>query len=271
MAMVQGIQNLKDDVMINHRDGHNLHKDELRTDLCILLDELKRIGSSMVAELENFMDATIAQPALDQIPDLQDWIRRVERVKAAACALQGPQKSVPQPRKKGAGLKYIVGCNGEAPKMQAIHCAFARMAVQEMSKNGSVSGSQLVEIWNTKYAPVWSSRTSRPKGHGGKAGSGLATNFFSNQLFRMGDLRDIASGNKLYPVELTDDDNDDADADEEDDVDGDPSPACGRRECNPAKVDDEDTSRVRSGKRRRPSPPPKGTQPAAERPPKPAA
>ncbi len=173
MAMAQ-----KDDIMINHRDGHNLHKDELRTDLYILLDELKRIGSSMVAELEHFMDATIAQPALDQILVLQDWIRRAERVKAAACALQGPQKSVPQPRKKGArgGLKYPVACNGEPPKMQAIHCAFAGMAVQEIRKNKSVPASQLIQIWNINYAPAWISRMSRAKCHGRKIGTGFATN-----------------------------------------------------------------------------------------------
>ena len=75
MAMAQGIQNLKDDI------EHNLHKDDLRADLCILLEELKQIGSYMVAEIERFMDATSAQPALDQIPNLQGWIWRAEKGK----------------------------------------------------------------------------------------------------------------------------------------------------------------------------------------------
>jgi hypothetical protein len=219
----------------------------------------------------------------------------VQNVKASSCEFQGPQslqrglqKKVPQQKKKG-GLKYIVERNGEAPKMQAIHCAFAKMAVEEMHKHRNVSCRHFVLEWNAKYAPKWSKKTSRPKGHGGKAGSGQATNFFSNQLFSLEDLQAIAGGYSPYPVELTDDDDDDADADEEADADGDPSPARGRREYNPAKVaakpgsrqrdtaneyevddDDEDTPRVRSVKRRRPNPPPEGTQPAAEGPPKPA-
>ncbi len=95
MAMAPAIQNLKDDV------EHELYKDDLRADLCILLDELKQIGgSSMVAEIEHFLDATIARPALDQIPYLQGWIRRAEKGKEAL--QRAPQKSVPQPRKKGA-------------------------------------------------------------------------------------------------------------------------------------------------------------------------
>ncbi len=62
----------------------------------MLLDELKQIGSSMVAEIEKLLDATFAQPALHQIRNLQGWIRRVEKVirrvekvKASACEFQG--------------------------------------------------------------------------------------------------------------------------------------------------------------------------------------
>ncbi len=90
-------------------DNYDEYKDELRADLYMLLDELKRIGSSMVAEIEKFLDATFAQPALHQSPNLQGWIRRVEKVKASACEFQGPQslqrapqKKVPQQKNKGA-------------------------------------------------------------------------------------------------------------------------------------------------------------------------
>ena len=239
MAMAQGIQNLKDDV------EPEFHKDDLRLDLCILLDELKQIGgSSIVAEIERFMDAASALPALDQIPKLQGWIRHAEKGKEAL--QRAPQKSVPQPRKKGArgGLRYPAVCNGEPPKMQAIHCAFAEMAVQELRQNKSVIASQLVQLWNNHYAPEWRSRMSRPKCHGGKIGTGYATNYFSNQLFTMGILRDIASGKLPLPVELTVDDDDDADADEGDDDNGE---------------DNEGTWTPESSrKRRRPNPPPEG-------------
>ncbi len=52
------------------------------------------------------------------------------------------------------GLKYIVGRNGEAPKMQAIHCAFARMAVEEIHKN-SLAGAALIQIWNARHSAAW--------------------------------------------------------------------------------------------------------------------
>jgi hypothetical protein len=148
MAMAQAIQDVNhviDEEMIDNRDEQ---KDDLRAELYMLLDELKRIGSSIVPDVEHFLAATIAQPALDQIPKLRGWIRRAEKFKTIACALQcpqslqrAPQKTLPQPRKKGArgGLTYIVGYNGEAPKMQAIHCVFAKMAVEEMRKHCNVS------------------------------------------------------------------------------------------------------------------------------------
>ncbi len=52
-------------------------------------------------------------------------------------AAQQLQQTALVPQKKGresfrGGLKYIVGLDGEAPKMAVIHCAFAEMAANEM-------------------------------------------------------------------------------------------------------------------------------------------
>jgi hypothetical protein len=69
--MAQAIQDMNDEEMIDNRDEQ---KDDLRVELYMLLDELKRIGSSIVLEVEKFLDATFAQPALHQIPKLQGWI-----------------------------------------------------------------------------------------------------------------------------------------------------------------------------------------------------
>jgi hypothetical protein len=44
MAMAPAIQNVKDDVMINN---HDECKDDLRTNVYILLEELKRVGSGI--------------------------------------------------------------------------------------------------------------------------------------------------------------------------------------------------------------------------------
>ncbi len=75
----------------------------------MLLDEFKRIRSSIVPEVEHFLAATIAQSALCQIPKLQGWIRRGQKVKASSCEFQGlqslqrgQQKKVLQQKKKGA-------------------------------------------------------------------------------------------------------------------------------------------------------------------------
>jgi hypothetical protein len=125
-----------------------------------------------------------------------------------ASSYQGPaaqqlQQRAQVPQQRG-GLKYILGRNGEAPKMLAIHCVFAKMAVEEMQTNMKTSGNALIHICNSRHAPAWSYKASKRKVHGRKAGNGLADLFFSNQLFKVADsdLRNTAMGISLYPVSL---------------------------------------------------------------------
>jgi hypothetical protein len=78
------------------------NKEDLRAELLILLDELKRWGSGAVAEIEIFLNDTYAQPALE------GWIWRMEKVKASLfpCpAAQQLQQTVTAlvPQQKGNG------------------------------------------------------------------------------------------------------------------------------------------------------------------------
>jgi hypothetical protein len=165
-----------DEEMIDNRDEQ---KDDLRADLHMLLDELRRIRSGIVPEVERFLKGTIAQPALDQIPKLRGWIRRVQNVKAHSCAHSCVQGGQQKQKATRGGLKYIVGHNGEAPKMQAIHCAFAKMAAEEIQKNSCVVGATLIQMWNERHSAAWRHRQSKRKSHGGKAGNGEANCFLA--------------------------------------------------------------------------------------------
>ncbi len=61
--MAQAIQDLNDEEMIDNCDEQ---KDDVRVELYMLLDELKRIGFSIFREVEKFLVATFAQPAQEQ-------------------------------------------------------------------------------------------------------------------------------------------------------------------------------------------------------------
>jgi hypothetical protein len=66
--MAQAVQDVSDEEMIDNCDEQ---KDDLRMALYMLLNELKRIGTSIVPEVENFLAATFAQPAREPTTFLQ--------------------------------------------------------------------------------------------------------------------------------------------------------------------------------------------------------
>jgi hypothetical protein len=103
----------------------------------------------------------------------------------------------------------MVGLDGAAPKMAAIHCAFAEMAANEMRCNMGTTGSRLIEIWNLKHARAWCNL--KRKGPVGTAGNGLANKFFFNQIFKVQDLSNIPMEKSPHPVQPSEDDNDDDD------------------------------------------------------------
>ena len=101
------------------------------------------------------------------------------------------------------GLKYVVGSNGEPPVMADIHCEFVDMAVEVLQSecHGSrITAQTLIDKWNSDHAQAWRSKP-RPQGsRAGKPASGQATHFFSNRIFTMTDLLNIANGRSPRPV-----------------------------------------------------------------------
>ena len=101
------------------------------------------------------------------------------------------------------GLRYVVGSNGEPPVMADIHCEFVDMAVEVLKSecHGSrITAQTLIDKWNTDHAQTWRSKP-RPQGsRAGKPASGQATHFFTNRIFTMTDLLNIANGRSPRPV-----------------------------------------------------------------------
>jgi hypothetical protein len=77
--MAQAIKSEPDEAVKIDPDEY---KEDLRLELLILLDELRRLGFCAVAEIEKILNDTYAIPAKDQILKLQGWIRRMGKVMA---------------------------------------------------------------------------------------------------------------------------------------------------------------------------------------------
>ncbi len=104
--------------------------------------------------------------------------------------------------KKKSNFRFIEFPDGSAPFMSSLHVAFAAKSVELLRKRNTLTGTQLIELWNEDLQNDSITVESAPPGRGHKA-TGKADTFFNNGYFKMPQLHKMARGELPLPIPNT--------------------------------------------------------------------